>query len=1137
MKPKRLFIALASVLVFVVVAGLIVRLREPNLLEEVSRFARLGPEGEVSKAEVQKILQENTPGPIVITATQNDTSAPLESIPVIQPKQSKPDPDLNELRPLPKRGGSAVNLPGKFKDPVLQESLSFAPELNISTPLQNFDGLNNVNGVLPPDTNGDVGPNHYMEWVNLSFAIYNKSGALIYGPAAGNTLWSGFGGPCQTTNNGDPIVQYDHLADRWMVSQFSLPNYPSGPFYQCIAISQTGNPTGAWYRYAFQISNTKLNDYPHFGVWPDGYYMSVNQFVGNTWGGAGVVAFEREKMLLGQPAQAVYFDLYSVDPNLGGLLPSDLDGPTPATGTPNYFLQVDDNGFGYPQDQLEVWQFSVNWTNPAASTFTQTALLPTAAFDSDMCAGSRNCIPQPGTTVKLDPIADRLMYRLQYRNFGDHQTLVLNHTVDVNNTDRAGIRWYELRNAGSGWSIFQQGTFSPDATQRWMGSMAMDGKGNIAVGYSASSSTTYPAIRYTGRLAGDPLGQLPQGEGTLINGTGAQTHSASRWGDYSSLSLDPVDDCTFWYANEYIQTTGSSSWRTRIGSFQLPGCGNAGPTPTATLTRTPTAINTPTFTATASVPGTLTFAAGADTRVSQASPTTNYGTATTVLVDGDSGAAQTGYIRFTTSGISGSIQSVKLRVYCATNGTANGPSAYLADSNWIESGTGGVTWNTQPTLLSGAFDNKGAIAADSWIEYDVTALVTGNGTYTFALVADSSDGITFSSREGVASPQLVVTPGTGAPSPTATFTRTSTPTSTPGSSPTNTPTLTATAGAPGTLTFTTAADTRVSQASPTTNYGTASTLLVDGDSGAAQTGYIRFTTSGISGSIQSVKLRVYCTTNGTANGPSAYLADSNWLESGTGGMTWNTQPTLLSGAFDNKGTIATDSWVEYDVTALVTGNATYTFALVADSADGVTFSSREGTAAPQLIVTLGVGAPTPTNTPLAASANTGFLIASANAAQTGGDGNGYETNPVNAYLNDSLFTVDTNSGTDTSSSCTGTTKDKHRYYNYGMNIPGSTILGIEVRLDAKADSTSGSPKLCIQLSWNGGSNWTTAKQTTTLTTAEQSYILGSPSDTWGHAWTLSQLSNANFRVRIIDVATSTSRDFSLDWITVRITYH
>ncbi len=267
---------------------------------------------------------------------------------------------------LCRSGGALQSIPpGKFTDPALQRTEP-GLALNIPTPLQNFDGVNNVNGVLPPDTNGDVGPNHYVQWVNLSFAIYSKSGALLYGPAAGNTLWTGFGGPCQTSNDGDPIVQYDHLADRWMMSQFALPNYPSGPFYQCIAVSQTGDPTGAWYRYAFQISATKLNDYPQFGVWPDGYYMSVNQFVGNTWGGAGVVAFERNKMLLGQPAQAVYFDLFAVDPNLGGMLPSDLDGPAPAAGTPNYFLQVDDNGFGYPQDQIEVWQFSVNWSNPSS---------------------------------------------------------------------------------------------------------------------------------------------------------------------------------------------------------------------------------------------------------------------------------------------------------------------------------------------------------------------------------------------------------------------------------------------------------------------------------------------------------------------------------------------------------------------------------------------------------------------------------------------------------------------------------------------------------------------------------------------------------------------------------------------------
>ncbi|HSB02372.1 MAG TPA: hypothetical protein VLE49_17100 [Anaerolineales bacterium] len=776
MKLKRLLVVLAGLIAVLVVAALIVRAREPYAFEEMSRFARLGPEGEgPSAAEVRQILQQSTPGPVVITALQNDTSDALAAIPVIPPRQSRPDPDLNELRPLPKRGGAAINPSGnKFTDPVLQRTEP-GLALNIPTPLQNFDGVNNVNGVLPPDTNGDVGPNHYVQWVNLSFAIYSKSGALLYGPAAGNTLWSGFGGPCQTSNDGDPIVQYDHLADRWMMSQFALPNYPSGPFYQCIAVSQTGDPTGAWYRYAFQISATKLNDYPKFGVWPDGYYMSVNQFVGNTWGGAGVVAFERSKMLLGQPAQAIYFDLFAVDPNLGGMLPSDLDGPAPAAGTPNYFLQVDDNGFGYPQDQIEVWQFSANWSNPGASTFTQATVLPTAAFDSDMCAGSRNCIPQQGTSVKLDAISDRLMYRLQYRNFGSYQALVLNNTVDTNSANHAGIRWYELRNTGGGWNIRQQGTFSPDTAHRWMGSIAMDGSGNIALGYSISSSTMFPAIRYTGRLAGDALGQMTQGEGTIINGTGAQTHSASRWGDYSSLSVDPVDDCTFWYTNEYVQTTGSSPWRTRIGSFQLPGCGGSVPTPT------PTAIG-------------------------------------------------------------------------------------------------------------------------------------------------------------------------------------------PTSTPTNTPLP-----------------------------------------------------------------------------------------------------------------------------------------------------------------------PTPTNTP-APSSNTGFLIASANAAQTGGDNNGYQTNPTNAYVNDSVFAVDTNSGNGTSSSCTNARKDKHQFYNYGINVPGSTVLGIEVRIDARVDSTAGSPKLCIQLSWNGGSSWTAAKSTGTLTTSEQSYILGSPSDTWGHTWTLSQLSNANFRVRIIDVATSTARDFSLDWITVRVTY-
>jgi len=608
---SKKILRIIAVAALIIVTILVVQVREPYAFEEISRFARLGPEGHLSDAQVQEILQQSSNGPVVIKSIQNDKSARLSQIPVIRPEKSRPDPDLNELRTLGNRGPK--NQPPSLTiDPVIQDSFS-APTANIASTLQNFEGVNNVNGVLPPDTNGDVGPNHYMQWVNLSFAIYSKSGALLYGPAAGNTLWSGFGGACQSTNDGDPIVQYDHLADRWMVSQFALPNYPSGPFYQCIAVSQTGDPTGAWYRYAFQISNTKLNDYPHFGVWPDGYYMSINQFAGNSWGGAGAVAFERSKMLQGLPAQAVYFDLYSVDPNLGGMLPADLDGPAPAAGTPNVFAQMDDDAYGYSPDQLQLWEFHVDWTNPSNSTFTQSDVLTTASFDANMCNGSRNCIPQRGTRrAKLDAIADRLMYRLQYRNFGSYQTIVANHTVDAGG-DHAGVRWYELRNSGSGWSIFQQGTFAPDSTHRWMGSVAMDQSGNIGLGYSASSSNIYPSIWYTGRLAGDPAGQMTQGEGVIMDGTGYQSHSASRWGDYSSLSVDP-DGCTFWFTSEYIQTSGSAPWRTRIGSFKLPGCGGGGnptptptnPGPTATPTNTPPGpTNTPVPTSTPVPSGTM----------------------------------------------------------------------------------------------------------------------------------------------------------------------------------------------------------------------------------------------------------------------------------------------------------------------------------------------------------------------------------------------------------------------------------------------------------------------------------------------------------------------------------------------------
>ena len=500
-------------------------------------------------------------------------------------------PTLRDLPPgLPPSGEMAEHEPQMrhvarhasttlVADPVVQSTPAIT---TVAGPTRSIEGVGNVNGVLPPDTNGAVGPNHFVQWVNLSFAVYSKGDAttppvLLYGPAPGNAIWHGFGGACETTNNGDPIVRYDRQADRWVMSQLALPNSFLGllfaPFYECIAVSETPDPLGAYHRYEFKFD--KLNDYPKFGVWSDGYYMTMNQYTSLSlqWAGQGVVAFDRARMLSGQPASAIYYDLASVDMNLAGMLPADFDGPAPPAGAPEYFIQVDDDSWGASTvDQLQVWSFHADFANPSLSSFTRVATLPTAPFDSDLCGFSRNCIPQPGTTARIDAIADRLMYRLQYRNFGTHETLVVNHTVDADATDHAGIRWYEVRNPGSSPFIYQQGTYAPDSNHRWMGSAAMDGSGNIALGFSVSGPVTSPSIRYTGRLADDPLNVMTLGEADLMVGSGSQTHSSGRWGDYSSLLIDPADDCTFWYTQEYYAVTSEIGWQTRIGSFALPGC-------------------------------------------------------------------------------------------------------------------------------------------------------------------------------------------------------------------------------------------------------------------------------------------------------------------------------------------------------------------------------------------------------------------------------------------------------------------------------------------------------------------------------------------------------------------------------------
>lgn len=448
-------------------------------------------------------------------------------------------------------------------DPVLQlQTITAAAPVTAT----NFDGIGNgvagftVNSA-PPDTNGDVGPNHYVQIVNTDFAIYSKSGARLYGPVPINTLWSGFGGGCQTNNDGDPTVVYDRIANRWVISQFSV---STTPYLQCVAVSQTGDPTGAWYRYSFSYPN--FPDYPKIGVWPDAYYVTFNMFSnsGSTFAGAEVCAYDRSKMLVGQAATQQCFNTSTT---YGGLLPADMTGTSqPPTGSPNYVL-----GLGATNSTLAFWKFHVDWTTPSNSTFTGPTSLSVASY-TEACASTGTCIPQAGTTQRLDSLGDRLMYRLAYRNFGDHEALVVNHSVTAGTS--VGVRWYEIRSPGTTPTIFQQGTYAPDSNYRWMGSIAMDQAGNMAVGYSVSGSTLNPQIHYTGRLATSPAGVMDQGEGTIINGAGSQTGSSlSRWGDYSSMTVDPSDDCTFWYTNEYIPSNGAFNWRTRIGSFKFTNCG------------------------------------------------------------------------------------------------------------------------------------------------------------------------------------------------------------------------------------------------------------------------------------------------------------------------------------------------------------------------------------------------------------------------------------------------------------------------------------------------------------------------------------------------------------------------------------
>src|SRR5262249_17668394 len=323
----------------------------------------------------------------------------------------------------------------------------------------------------------------------------------------------------------------------------------------------SSDATGSYHVYAFNYGTVQFNDYPKVGVWNNAYYITYNIFNnGATFGGAKLCALDRASMIAGTAATQICFQLST---SFGGVLPADLDGATPPpAGSPEFFLNFGSNS-------LNLWQMSnVNFTAGTA-TLSGPTNIPVPAFAA--ACGGGTCVPQLGTAQKLDSLADRLMYRLAYRNFGDHEALVVNHSITAGTG--VGVRWYEIRSPGSTPTVFQQGTFAPDAGFRWMGSAAMDHVGNIAVGYSVSSSAINPGIRFTGRAPTDPAGTLGT-ELTILDGTGSQNGGLTRWGDYSSLSVDPTDDCTLWYTTEYLKTTGSFNWSTRIANFKFSTCGN-----------------------------------------------------------------------------------------------------------------------------------------------------------------------------------------------------------------------------------------------------------------------------------------------------------------------------------------------------------------------------------------------------------------------------------------------------------------------------------------------------------------------------------------------------------------------------------
>jgi hypothetical protein len=507
----------------------------------------------------------------------------LRFIPVVPETQQRFDSrDWEMQEPQPHKQGGSTH--------VVPESSPSGTSAPMPGPLLTFPGLGfsdactggQCGGGWPPDTNGDVGPNHYIQAVNTAFGIYNKSGTLLASTTF-NSLWSGAGTgtPCDNKNDGDPVVIYDPMGDRWFVTDFAFAisgGKPVAPCYECIAVSKTPDPvSGGWYLYAINQSSPPggsnlMNDYPKFGIWPDGLYQSSNMFnlPATTFWGTAFWAYPRLPMESGAAITPIAASISGS--STFTLLPANLrigpQGAFPPAGTAEYLLGDSQSAYAF-----EVRKFSVNW-----GTSTGTISGGTNVAYSSSATNPRSPA-QSGSAIALDSLSWRGMVQAQYKKVGSAESLWLNHTVASSASVNDGPQWSQINVTGGtiATTPVQTQIYQPDTTlDRWMASLAVDGLGDMAIGYSTSNASSFPSLNYSGRLVGDTLNTLPQTENTLYAGAGSQSgtcggSNCTRWGDYSGMSVDPTDDCTFWYTNEYYAATGLV-WKTRIGAFKFPSC-------------------------------------------------------------------------------------------------------------------------------------------------------------------------------------------------------------------------------------------------------------------------------------------------------------------------------------------------------------------------------------------------------------------------------------------------------------------------------------------------------------------------------------------------------------------------------------